>query len=118
MTQGNLTHDRPARDAPPDGRDGVTPPAPLKLDPDKYRAHLEEFDLSEEQESELLAVLWDIMRSFVEIGFGLDSVQLFSTPDDEKARRDSGNGLEEKDHHLQHFNRTALPRAAQEDDDE
>lgn len=52
--------------------------APLVLNPDRYRAHLEGFDLTKEQEDELLSTLWDIMRTFVEIGFGLDSVQVVS----------------------------------------
>lgn len=62
------------------GKAGDSPPAPLALDPDKYREQLAEFALTREQENELLATLWQIMRTFVEIGFGLDSVQLFSAP--------------------------------------
>ena len=71
--------------------------APLKLDPDEYREHLEEFDLSREQEDELLEALWNILRTFVDIGFGLDSVQLFVSPEDEKASGIDGKLLEKKD---------------------
>lgn len=39
------------------------------FDPSRYSADMEEFDLTEEQERELLATLWSIMRSFVELGF-------------------------------------------------
>jgi len=41
------------------------------LDPDleQYRADLAEFNLTEEQETELLQTLWSIMYTFVEMGF-------------------------------------------------
>jgi len=51
---------------------------PLQLDLDEYRDDLAEFNLTEQQENELLEVLFNIMRTYVEIGFGLDSVQMFS----------------------------------------
>ena len=51
---------------------------PLKLDPDDYRADLAEFDLTKEQQDELLQTLWNIMSMMVDLGWGLDSVQLFS----------------------------------------
>ncbi|WP_316364635.1 hypothetical protein [Candidatus Thiodiazotropha sp. CDECU1] len=75
--------------------DGALPP--LTLDPEQYREHLEEFGLSREQENELLEALWNILYTFVEIGFGLDSVQLFVAPEDEKASRDSVKLVETKD---------------------
>lgn len=54
----------------------ITPLAqPLSFDADKYRRYLEEMTLTPEQESELLAVLWDIMSTMVDIGFGEHSVQ-------------------------------------------
>jgi hypothetical protein len=40
-----------------------------EFDPGKYRAELEGFDLTREQEDELLKVLWSIMYSFVQLGF-------------------------------------------------
>ena len=46
----------------------------LELDLDKYRPYLAEFDLTDEQAAELLQTLWSIMRSFAELGFGVDSV--------------------------------------------
>jgi hypothetical protein len=64
---------------------------PLKFESDDYRHHVEEFDLTEEQQNELLASLWSIMSTMVDIGWGVDSVQLllpdlFSevAPDSEK----------------------------------
>jgi len=50
--------------------------APLKLEPDDYRHHLDDFDLTEEQQNELLLSLWHIMSTLVDIGWGVDTVQL------------------------------------------
>lgn len=49
---------------------------PLEFDPNDYRHHLSEFDLNEEQQKELLQTLWHIMSTFVDIGWGVDTVQL------------------------------------------
>lgn len=96
--------------------EGITP---LRLDPDEYREDLDAFDLTEAQQNELLEVLWNIMRTFVELGFGLDSVQMFSTgenrPQEEITGPDSGNMLGKKD--TPHsFNKAALPSVAGKDD--
>ena len=91
----------------------------LELDPDDYREDLEEFDLSNDQQDDLLAVLWNIMRTFVEIGFGLDSVQVFSTTEGEspieEASPDSGNRLE-KVGIPRRFNQAAIEHAANKED--
>jgi hypothetical protein len=50
--------------------------APLKLDPDDYRHHFNEFDLTEDQQNELLQALWYIMSTFVDIGWRVDTVQM------------------------------------------
>lgn len=50
----------------------TSPPA---FDPDKYRIYLENSELTEDQQREYLEILWSIMMTFVELGFGLDSVQ-------------------------------------------
>lgn len=49
---------------------------PLQLDEDEYRADLAEFDLSEDQQNELLQALWNIMSMCVDIGWGVDTVRL------------------------------------------
>lgn len=59
--------------AGPEAPQSVT--APLKLDPEKYRAELAEYELSPEQENELLQTLWNIMSTFVLMGWGLESTQ-------------------------------------------
>jgi hypothetical protein len=45
------------------------------FDPEKYLGYLEDTELSREQRIEYLKVLWSIMTTFVELGFGVDSVQ-------------------------------------------
>ncbi|SEN41815.1 hypothetical protein [Nitrosomonas marina] len=50
--------------------------APLKFKPDNYRHHLDEFDLTQEQQNELLESLWTIMSTLVDIGWGVDTVQI------------------------------------------
>ncbi len=49
---------------------------PLVFDPDEYRHYLDD-TLSEEQQNELLQALWHIMSIFVDIGWGVDTVQMF-----------------------------------------
>lgn len=49
---------------------------PPKCDIRKYHEHIEEFDLTAEEEAELLKNLWLIMAAFVDLGFGVDSIQL------------------------------------------
>ncbi len=47
---------------------------PSDFDPAEYLPDMEEFDLSEEQATELLTTLWEIMKAFVDLGFGVDSI--------------------------------------------
>ena len=44
-------------------------PSTLQLDPDKDRSELDAFDLTAEQQHELLKTLWSIMQSFVDGAF-------------------------------------------------
>jgi hypothetical protein len=60
-----------------------TPP----FDPDKYRVYLEDTELSDDQQREYLKMLWSIMATFVELGFGLDSVQQALPAVDETDRK-------------------------------
>ena len=50
---------------------------PLKFAAEEYRHHLSDLDLSEDQKDELLKTLWHIMSTFVDIGWGVDTVQMF-----------------------------------------
>ena len=47
----------------------------LALDEQKYLEHVKNCALSDAQQREYLQILWSIMATFVELGFGLDSVQ-------------------------------------------
>ncbi len=78
----------------------------LVLDPDEYREDLAAFNLTREQENELLAVLWNIMCTMVDIGFGEDSVQMILPAILKNASADSVNKLEQKDS-KQQFNKNA-----------
>jgi len=46
--------------------------APLKLNPEDYRDHLNEFDLTQAQQDELLGILWNMMEMMDRMGWGLD----------------------------------------------
>lgn len=48
----------------------------LTLDADKYREHVDDLNLTEEQKLEFLKTLWWIMSAFVDLGFRVDAVQL------------------------------------------
>ncbi len=78
-----------------------TSSASLDVSPDDFVHHIEDFDLNEDQQKELLQTLWNIMSTFVDIGWGVDTVQLylpdlFNEPSGEKLAPDSGKLLESK----------------------
>ena len=52
----------------------------MTLDLEEYRGDLAELGLSRAQEDELLRTLWQIMAAFVDLGWGVGSLQL-SCPD-------------------------------------
>lgn len=62
--------------APTPAPAGAHAVGPLPLDLKKYQSQVEDFDLTEEQRIELLQTLWGIMTVFVDLGFGVDAVQL------------------------------------------
>jgi hypothetical protein len=66
-----------------------TPP----FDPDKYLEHIADFDMTEAQKVAFLRTLWDIMATFVRLGFGVEHVlpAVF-----QEASGIEPNGLEEK----------------------
>jgi hypothetical protein len=59
-------------------------PEPLRLDIERYRAHLQGLDLTEKQAAEVLQTLWAIAEAFVDEAFGVDSFSL--------ARPQAGSG--------------------------
>ena len=46
------------------------------FDPDRYRVHLSDIEIDQAQQDELLRVLWEMMSTMVNIGWGVDNVQL------------------------------------------
>ena len=50
----------------------INQPTAFQFDPDRYRAELDEFEISEDEKQALMATLWDIMCRFVELGFSVD----------------------------------------------
>jgi hypothetical protein len=57
-------------DFPEGGLSGVPP-----LDVGKWRPYLDDFDITEEQKAEIIRILWNMMITFVDLGFGQESVQ-------------------------------------------
>ncbi|MEW8051083.1 MAG: hypothetical protein AB2809_11960 [Candidatus Thiodiazotropha sp.] len=57
---------------------------PPQCDMEKYQEHVKDFDLTEEEQTELLKTLWSIMAAFVDMGFGVDSIQLLSYLDQQQ----------------------------------
>lgn len=45
---------------------------PASFDPARYKAEVDRFDISDAQAQALLATLWSIMSSFVDLGFRAD----------------------------------------------
>lgn len=85
---------------------------PCRFDPARYRQDLDGFDLTEDEAREVLAALWSIMASFVDIGFGVDSVQIVldlaaqGGVDDEGVDDEEGALSEDRDR-PEAFNRAA-----------
>ena len=64
------------------------------FDPDRYRHHLEDFALTREQEDELMRVLWTMMLSFVDLGWGVDSVHNIFAQMVDKSLQGAENSIE------------------------
>lgn len=70
------------------------PNNPTDFDINHYLEMAKDFDMSEQEKIELLTVLWDIMRRFVELGFGVDSVSLLGDEIAEKPSKIEGFEVE------------------------
>ena len=89
----------------------------LEFDPEEYSEDLAALDIPEEQAREFLQTLFNIMHTMVDIGFGLDTVQMFSIKDSDIARQDSGNSLKQKGS-LKIFNSAVKTPAGKEENNE
>ncbi len=47
----------------------------LEVDLDYYQSYLDDLDISEEQKREVIEALWTIVVAFVDLGFGINTVQ-------------------------------------------
>ncbi|MEO9623044.1 MAG: hypothetical protein ABJH28_12515 [Paraglaciecola sp.] len=63
----------------------------MKCNPDDYREDLAYFDMTTEQEDELLFTLWEMMRTFAEMGQGVQSINNIFPQIFEKADQDTVN---------------------------
>ncbi|CAA0107189.1 Uncharacterised protein [Halioglobus japonicus] len=79
--------------------DHPSAPVPPTLDPDEHREMLAAFELTKEQENELLQTLWNIMSAMVDLGWGLDSVHLFSNQAAGNVDTDSSTALKKNSVH-------------------
>ena len=57
---------------------------PPECDVEEYRGDLQTFDLTPEEETELIKSLWMIMAAFVDMGFGVDSIQILSASEQQQ----------------------------------
>ena len=49
---------------------------PAVFNPDDYKEDLKEFDLTDEQAEEILRTLWEMMTMMVDLGWGVDTVNI------------------------------------------
>lgn len=53
----------------------VNPQSILSLDTEYYQSMLDGMDISKEQKQEFIEALWQIVVTFVDLGFGIESTQ-------------------------------------------
>lgn len=85
-------------------------PPKLELDPDEYRHYLKDVKVSDEQAEQLLEGLWHIMRTFVDIGWGLETIQKLLPELAESSSPDSANPIKQKRHLTLVHNRVACKK--------
>ena len=54
----------------------ISTSVPGDVDLDPYRKHIADLELSDEEATEFLAILWNIMSHFVDLGFECDAASL------------------------------------------
>jgi hypothetical protein len=59
---------------------------PLTLDVSRYEALLADFDLSDEERAMFLEAMWNIVVSFVDLGFDLHPLQQIATAADQDSK--------------------------------
>jgi len=69
------------------------PPVPT-LNTQRYLAMCEDFEISEAEKRELLQTLFSIMVSLVDLGLGLDPLQMLLKPSSELASSEVSDSLD------------------------
>lgn len=72
---------------------GITP----AFDAGKYRAHVDDLDLTEEEKLAFLQTVWSIMVAFVDLGFRVDSVTQILSAFAEASSNGDSDALKEKE---------------------
>jgi hypothetical protein len=62
---------------------------PLKLDVARYEELLADFDMSEEERAALLEAMWNVVVSFVDLGFDLHPLQQIATAEEQDSKDES-----------------------------
>ena len=60
-----------------------------------YRKQLKDIDLSDEEADAFLAILWNIMSHFVDLGFGVDAVSLVEHLTSDRCGKATGDSRRE-----------------------
>lgn len=81
----------------------------LEFNPDEFREDIVEFNYTKEQENEYLRTLFEILSIFVDLGWGVETVQNFLPELAQNTGQDSGNLLEDKSNINLTFNKTQQP---------
>lgn len=68
-----------AASLPPNSGKTSSAPASVRLDESRYLPMIADFDISEEEKRELLETLFSIMVTIVDLGLGLDPVQMLAS---------------------------------------
>lgn len=86
------------------------------FDAEEYLPDLAGLDLTEDQARELLGTLWGIMKAFVELGFGLDSIHRNLAALSEIPEECAATEIQSMDRHfIQTFEKSAMNNADKED---
>jgi len=95
---------------PPTPQDASHSAVP-KFDPAKYASHVDDLDLTPAQQEDVLRALWKIMTGFVDMGFGVESVQNFLPELGKLSSEFRKNALDIEDSkHTDNFNAVAKER--------
>ncbi len=90
----------------------------MPADLEKYRPHVEGYDLTESQKTELLETLWGIMEAFADRAFGLHPAQQILKEKNKNGTNPAGNRVDSNNKLLnQSFGSAADISRRQEDED-